>query len=48
MGAAAQINGKYVTSVTVGPGGQITIPYGNQATAITVQSHDPHPIHGCE
>jgi type IV pilus assembly protein PilA len=28
------INGKYVVSVTVGAGGQITIAYGNQATTI--------------
>ena len=34
MDVAANINGKYVTSVTVGAGGQITIAYGNQATAI--------------
>jgi type IV pilus assembly protein PilA len=34
LSAAAQINGKYVTSVTVGNGGQITIAYGNQAVAI--------------
>ncbi len=34
MDVAANINGKYVTSVTVGTGGQITIAYGNQATAI--------------
>ena len=34
MDVAANINGKYVTSITVGPGGQITIAYGNQATAI--------------
>ncbi|HEV7432270.1 MAG TPA: pilin [Steroidobacteraceae bacterium] len=34
MSAAAQIAGKYVTGVAVGAGGQITITYGNQATAI--------------
>ncbi len=34
LDVAANINGKYVTSVTVGTGGQITIAYGNQATAI--------------
>jgi len=34
LDVAANINGKYVTSVTVGAGGQITIAYGNQATAI--------------
>jgi type IV pilus assembly protein PilA len=34
LDVAANINGKYVTSVTVGGGGQITIAYGNQATAI--------------
>ena len=34
LDVAANINGKYVTSVAVGAGGQITITYGNQATAI--------------
>jgi type IV pilus assembly protein PilA len=34
MDVAANINGKYVTSVTIGAGGQITIAYGNQATTI--------------
>jgi type IV pilus assembly protein PilA len=34
MGLPATINGKYVTSVTLSAGGQITILYGNQATAI--------------
>src|SRR5450755_1425044 len=34
MGLNTSINGKYVTSVTIGAGGQITIAYGNQATAI--------------
>jgi type IV pilus assembly protein PilA len=34
LSPAAQINGKYVTSVTVGNGGQITIAYGNQALTI--------------
>jgi len=31
---ATDINGKYVTSVGVGAGGQITITYGNQAVKI--------------
>jgi type IV pilus assembly protein PilA len=31
---ATHISGKYVQSITVGPGGQITILYGLQATAI--------------
>jgi type IV pilus assembly protein PilA len=34
LDVAANINGKYVTQVAVGTGGQITITYGNQATVI--------------
>ena len=34
LGVNTSMNGKYVTGVAVGAGGQITITYGNQATAI--------------